>query len=84
MTTTTTTPSFDPIKLACWLGIAAYVANKALRLQQGATLRELFDFANPSLWGLMVGACIVGLILRAPKLRRAAMMIEANETRAVT
>jgi AAA family ATP:ADP antiporter len=83
MTTTTKSP-FDPIKLACWVGIAAYAANKVVRLQQGATLLELFDFANPSLWGLMVGACIVGLILRAPKLRRAAMMIEANETRAVT
>jgi AAA family ATP:ADP antiporter len=82
--TTTTKSSFDPIKLACWVGIAAYAANKAVRLQQGATVLELFDFANPSLWGLMVGACIVGLILRAPKLRRAAMMIEANETRAVT
>ena len=82
--TTTTKSSFDPIKLACWVGIAAYAANKVVRLQQGATVLELFDFANPSLWGLMVGACIVGLILRAPKLRRAAMMIEANETRAVT
>src|SRR5688572_22769205 len=85
MTTTTTTSSrFDPIKLACWAGIAAYVASKVLRWQQGATLGELFDFGDPSLWGLMVGACIVGLILRAPKIRRAAMLIEANETRAVT
>lgn len=85
MTTTTSSKlPFDPIKLACWAGIAAYVVNKVLRSRQGATLGELFDFGDPSLWGLMVGACIVGLILRSPKIRRAAMMIEANETRSVT
>jgi AAA family ATP:ADP antiporter len=32
----------------------------------------------------MVGACAVGLILRSPKMRRSATLIEANETRAVT
>lgn len=82
--TTTTSSSFDPIKLGCWIGIAAYAANKALRLQQGATLSELFDFGDPSLWGLMFGACVVGLILRSPKIRRSATLIEANETRAAT
>jgi AAA family ATP:ADP antiporter len=82
--TTTTKSAFDPIKLGCWIGIAAYAVNKALRLQQGATLGELFDFGDPSLWGLMVGACIVGLILRSPKIRRSATLIEANETRATT
>jgi AAA family ATP:ADP antiporter len=81
---TTTSPSFDPIKLGCWIGIAAYAANKVLRLQQGATLAELFDFGDPSLWGLMFGACVVGLILRSPKIRRSATLIEANETRAAT
>jgi AAA family ATP:ADP antiporter len=86
MTTTPAKPktAFDPIKLVCWLGIVAYAANKLLRLQQGATLGELFDFGDPSLWGLMVGACAVGLILRSPKIRRSATLIEANETRAVT
>ena len=85
MTATTSSKlPFDPIKLACWAGIAAYVVNKVLRYRQGAKLGELFDFGDPSLWGLMVGACIVGLILRSPKIRRAAMMIEANEPRAVT
>ena len=63
MTTTTTKSGFDPIKLACWVGIAAYAVNKALRLRQGATLGELFDFGDPSLWGLMFGACVVGLVL---------------------
>jgi len=82
--TTTTSSSFDPIKLGCWIGIAAYAANKVLRLQQGATLSELFDFGDPSLWGLMFGACVVGLILRSPKIRRSATLIEANETRAAT
>jgi len=76
--------SLDPIKVACWVGIAAYVVSKLLRWRQGATFGEMFDFGDPSLWGLMVGACIVGLILRSPKIRRAAMMIEANEPRAVT
>jgi ATP:ADP antiporter, AAA family len=84
MTTTTTKPSFDPIKLACWVGIAVYVANKVLRLQRGEALGEVFDFGNLTLWGLMAGACVVGLILRSPKMRRSAMLIEANETRAVT
>ena len=85
-TTTNANPrgSIDFIKLACWAGIAAYVINKIVRLQQGATLAELFDFGDPSLWGLMVGACAVGLILRSPKIRRSATLIEANETRAVT
>ena len=60
--TTATNSSFDPIKLGCWVGIAAYAVHKALRLLEGATLGEIFDFGDPSLWGLMVGACIVGLI----------------------
>jgi AAA family ATP:ADP antiporter len=75
---------FDPIKLVCWIGIAAYVVAKVLRWRQGATFGELFDFGDPSLWGLMVGACCVGLILRSPKIRRSATLIEPNETRAVT
>ena len=82
--TKTTNAAFDPIKLVCWAGVAAYVIAKLLGLQQGASLGELFDFGNPSLWGLMFGACVVGLILRSPKIRRAAMMIEANETRAAS
>ncbi len=77
-------PAFDPIKLVCWIGIAIYVVVKFLRWQQGATLGELFDFGDPSLWGLMFGACCVGLILRSPKIRRSATLIEANETRAAT
>jgi AAA family ATP:ADP antiporter len=74
----------DWMNLVCWAGIVAYIAKKAWGLSQGATFRELFDFGNPSLWGLMVGACAVGLILLSPKIRRSATMIEGNETRAVT
>ena len=74
---------FDPIKAVCWLGILIYVGQKIWSLQQGATLGEAFDFGEPSLWGLAVGACIVGLILRSPKIRQSATLIEANETRAV-
>ena len=73
----------DWISLACGLGIVAYVANKAWRLSQGSTLRELFDFGDPSFWGLMVGGCVLGLILRSPKIRGAATLIEAHETRSV-
>ena len=73
----------DWISLACWAGIVAYVVNKVMRLQQGATLGELFDFGNPSLWGLMVGGCVMGLILLSPNIRRTATLIEANETRTV-
>ena len=73
----------DWISLACAAGIVAYIANKALRLSQGSTLREIFDFGDPSLWGLMVGGCILGLILRSPKIRGAATLIESHETRAV-
>lgn len=73
----------DPIKLLCWAGITAYVVWKIVTLTGGATLVEVFDFGNPSLAGLAFGACIVGLILRSPKIRRSATLIEANETRTV-
>jgi AAA family ATP:ADP antiporter len=74
---------FDSIKAVCWLGIALYVLYKLALLLQGRTLVELFDFANPTFAGLAVGACILGLILRSPKIRESATMIEANETRTV-
>jgi AAA family ATP:ADP antiporter len=84
---TPTTPSenqmADPIKLICWAGIAAYVVWKIAGLLQGATLIELFDFGDPSLAGLAVGACCVGVILRSPKMRRSATLIEANEAKTV-
>ncbi|HUF71499.1 MAG TPA: hypothetical protein VMR74_01235, partial [Gammaproteobacteria bacterium] len=73
----------DPVKLVCWAGIAAYIVWKITGLAQGATFAELFDFGNPSLAGLAIGACFVGLILRSPKIRRSATLIEANETRTV-
>jgi AAA family ATP:ADP antiporter len=73
----------DWIKALCWAGIAAYIATKVLGLTRGASISELFDFGDPSLWGLAFGACIVGLILRSPKIRRSATLIEANEARAV-
>jgi AAA family ATP:ADP antiporter len=75
--------SLDWIRLVCLAGIVAYVVVKVLGLLRGAALGELFDFGNPSLLGLMFGACVVGLILRSPKIRRAATLIEENETRAV-
>ena len=73
----------DPIKLLCLAGIAAYVVWKIAGFLQGATLIELFDFGDPSLYGLAVGACCVGVILRSPKMRRSATLIEANEARTV-
>ena len=57
----------DPIKIFCWAGIAAYIVWKLVRLGQGATIGEIFDFGDPSLAGLAVGACFVGLILRSPQ-----------------
>jgi AAA family ATP:ADP antiporter len=74
---------FDPVKAACWLGIAAYFSYKLVLLTQGRTLADLFDFANPTLAGLAVGGCALGLILRSPKIRQSATMIEANEARSV-
>ena len=76
-------PSLDWIKLVCLAGIVAYLVIKVVGLLRGATLAELFDFGEPSLQGLAFGACVVGLILRSPKIRRAATLIEENETRAV-
>jgi len=73
----------DPIKLFCWAGIGAYIIWKIARLTQGATLAEVFDFGDPSLAGLAVGACFVGLILRSPKMRESTTLIESHETRAV-
>jgi AAA family ATP:ADP antiporter len=74
----------DPIKLLCWFGIAAYIALKIVALSQGASIGEIFNLGDPGLGGLAVGACIVGLILRSPKMRRTAMLIEENETRTAT
>jgi len=76
--------ALDPIKLICWIGVVAYIVHKAWGLAQGTPLATLFDFGNPSLEGLAFGACILGLILRSPKIRRTATMIEANEARTVT
>lgn len=73
-----------PIKLICWAGIAAYVILKIVGLSRGASLGEIFNLGDPSLAGLGVGACIVGLILLSPKMRRNAMLIEENETRTAT
>jgi AAA family ATP:ADP antiporter len=73
----------DPIKLLCWAGIAAYVIWKIVGLTQGASIGEVFDFGNPTLAGLAVGACAVGLILRSPQIRESATLIEANEARVV-
>jgi AAA family ATP:ADP antiporter len=73
-----------PIKLLCWAGIAAYIVLKIVLLTQGATITEIFNLGDPSLAGLGVGACIVGLILLSPKMRRSAMLIEENETRTAT
>jgi AAA family ATP:ADP antiporter len=73
-----------PIKLICWAGIAAYIILKIVGLSRGASLTEIFNLGDPSLAGLGVGACIVGLILLSPKMRRSAMLIEENETRTAT
>jgi AAA family ATP:ADP antiporter len=73
-----------PIKLICWAGIAAYIVLKIVGLSRGATLTEIFNLGDPSLAGLGVGACLVGLILLSPKMRRNAMLIEQNETRTAT
>jgi len=73
----------DPIKLLCWAGIVLYAASKIVRLSNGAALGEVFDFANPSLAGLAVGGCVLGLIMRSPRIRQSATMIEASESRSV-
>jgi AAA family ATP:ADP antiporter len=75
--------SLDPVKLLCWAGIAIYAIWKIRGLMSGAGFGQVFDFGNPSLAGLGFGACVVGLILRSPKIRQSATLIEANETRAV-
>ena len=73
----------DPIKLLCWTGAGAYIVCKIVRLSTGAALFEVFDFSNPSLAGLAFGGCILGLILRSPKIRHSATLIETHETRTV-
>ena len=84
MNTITSRARPDLIKIICWAGIVAYAVWQLFQLRQGVPLGKVFDFAHPSLWGLMFGACVVGLILRSPKIRRSATLIEANETRAVS
>lgn len=74
----------DWIKVACWVVIAAYIVDKTVRLIGGASLSSLFDFANPSLAGIVCAVAVIVLILRSPKLLRSTTMIEANEARTVT
>ena len=73
----------DPIKLFCWAGILAYVVWKIVGLTGGATFGESFDFGDPTLAAFAFGACCVGLILRSPKIRRSATLVESNEARTV-
>lgn len=74
----------DPIKLLCLAGIVGYVVWKITLLISGAALTDIFDFGDPSLYGFGAGACIVGLILRSPKMRKTTMLIEPNEARTAT
>lgn len=73
----------DWVKAACWAILGAYVLLKLAGLVQGASLAELFDFANPSLAGLTAAGAAVLLIFRSPKVLRSATMIESGEARTV-
>ena len=73
----------DWIRIACWAGIAAYVVMAAIRLFQGEALGDIINLADLSLSTLSVGACLIILILRSPKVLKSATMIEANEARTV-
>ena len=42
----------DWIKTACFVVIASYFVSKVLPLLQGVPVVDLFDIANPSLFGL--------------------------------
>ena len=73
----------DWIRLACWVGIAAYVVNALMRLSRGEALGDIIDLGDLSLATLAAGGCIIVLILRSPKVLKSATMIEANEARTV-
>jgi AAA family ATP:ADP antiporter len=73
----------DWIRIACWLGIAAYVVAAVVRLSRGEAFGDIVNLADLSLSTLGFGACVIVLILRSPKVLKSATMIEANEARTV-
>jgi len=77
------TSRLDWIRLACWLGIAAYVVAAVVRLFRGEALGDIVNLGDLSLSTLGVGACIIVLILRSPKVLKSATMIEPSEARTV-
>ena len=73
----------DWIKTGCWLVIAVFVITRIAGLVQGQPLWSLFDLSNLGLLGTLAALALIVRIFLAPRLVKAATMIEPNEIRTV-
>ncbi len=73
----------DWIKTACWLVIAVFVISRIAGVVQGQPLWSLFDLTNLGLLGTLAALALIVRIFLAPRLVKAATMIEPNEIRTV-
>lgn len=73
----------DWIQAVCWIVIAAYAADKLVRLLQGEPLSVVFDFSTPSWLGVSAAVGAFVLAFRSPRILKSATMIEASEFKSV-
>ncbi len=73
----------DWIKTACWLVIAVFVLTRIAGVLQGEPLLSAFDLSNLGLLGTLAAIALIVRIFLAPRLVKAATMIEPNEIRTV-
>ena len=75
--------SSDWIKLACWLVIGVFVISRIAGVVQGQPLWSVLDLSNLGLIGTLAALALIVRIFMAPRLVKAATMIEPNEIRTV-
>ena len=73
----------DWIKTACWLVIGVFVLTRIAGVLQGQPLLSAFDLSNLGLLGTLAAIALIVRIFMAPRLVKAATMIEQNEIRTV-
>ena len=71
------------IKKGCWLVIGIFVISRAVGLLQGQPLSSVFDLSTFGLLGALAAAAVIVRIFMAPRLVKAATLIEPNEIRTV-
>lgn len=73
----------DWIKTGCWLVIGVFVITRVVGLLQGQPFLSLFDLSNLGLLGTLAALALIVRVFMAPRLVKAATMIESNEIRTV-